>query len=144
MTLDFRFAKEDDARLLAELNAQLIVDERHRNRMGVSEMEERMRDWLRGEYRAVLFSEGQKLVAYALFKEGSDEIHLRQLFVVRDCRRQGYGRRAVGILRSAVWPQTKRLTVDVLVDNHEALAFWRAMGYRDYSLTLEVVPEDGR
>ena len=102
MTLDFRFASEDDARLLAELNAQLIVDERHRNRMSVSELEERMRDWLRGEYRAVLFSEGQKLVAYALCKEGPEEVHLRQLFVVRGCRRQGYGRRAVETLRSSV------------------------------------------
>ena len=144
MTLDFRIANEEDARLLAELNAQLIVDERHRSRMNMSEMEERMRDRLRGEYRAVLFSEGEKLVAYALFKEGPDKIHLRQLFVIRECRRRGYGRRTVETLRSVVWPPTKRLTVDVLVENLDALAFWRAVGYRDYSLTLEVVPEDGR
>jgi hypothetical protein len=33
------------------------------------------------------------------------------------------------------------LTVDVLVTNHSALAFWRAVGYQDYALTLEIMPE---
>jgi GNAT superfamily N-acetyltransferase len=142
--MTFRFATQDDAALLGEMNLQLIADERHRNRMALPELERRMRAWLAGEYRAVVFEERGKPVAYALFQERPDEVYLRRLFVTRDCRRRGYGRQALAILRSTVWSRSKRLTVDVLVDNHEALAFWRAMGYRDYSLTLEVVPEDGR
>jgi predicted acetyltransferase len=68
-------------------------------------------------------------------------IYLRQLFVARDRRRQGIGRRALELLRTQVWPKSTRLTVDVLVTNQPALAFWRAVGYRDYSLTLEMRPE---
>lgn len=30
--------------------------------------------------------------------------------------------------------------VEVLVANERAVAFWRAAGYRDYSLTLEILP----
>jgi len=79
-------------------------------------------------------------VAHALFREGPEEIYLRQLFVVRRRRRQGVGRRVVEILRSQPWPGTKRLTVEALVANQPAVAFWRAVGYTDYALTLERLP----
>ena len=139
--MTFRFADPSDCPLLAELNQQLIRDEGHRNRMTVPELEQRMRSWLAGDYRAVMFEERGEVVAYALFCEQADEIYLRQLFVVRHRRRQGVGRRAVETLRSEVWPKTKRLSVEVLVQNEAAVAFWRAMGYRDYALTLEIMPQ---
>jgi len=138
--MKFRSATRDDCSLLAELNHQLIRDEGHRNPMTVAQLEQRMRDWLAGEYHAILFEDYGEVVAYALFREQPDEIYLRQLFVVRNRRRRGIGRRAVEILRSEVWPKTKRLTVDVLVTNQDAVAFWRAIGYADYSLTLEIFP----
>ena len=79
-------------------------------------------------------------MAYALFREQAEEIYLRQLFVVRHRRSQGIGRRAVEILRSQVWPKTKRLTVEVLVGNKRAVSFWRSVGYVDYALSLEMLP----
>src|SRR5712691_3812954 len=134
--MKFRLATLDDCGLLADLNHQLIRDEGHRNPMTVAQLEQRMRGWLAEEYRAVIYEDEDEVVAYALFREQPDEIYLRQLFVVRDRRRYGIGRRAVEILRSSVWPRHKRLTVEVLVSNKNAVAFWRAMGYADYSLTL--------
>src|SRR5438445_7643752 len=98
-----RLATLADCPLLADLNHQLIRDERHRNRMTVAELEQRMRGWLAGEYRAVIYEEGGETVAYALFREQPEEIYLRHLFVVRHRRSQGLGRRAVEILRSQVW-----------------------------------------
>ena len=136
-----RQATADDCPLLAQLNHQLIQDEGHRNRMSVPELEQRMRGWLADEYTGIVFEDGGEVVAYALFREQGDEIYLRQLFVVRHRRRQGIGCGAVQILRSAIWPKTKRLTVDVLLTNKDAIAFWRAIGYADYSLTLEILPE---
>jgi hypothetical protein len=53
--LSFRFATLADCHALAELNHQLIRDEGHRNPMTVPEVDQRMRSWLAGEYRAVLF-----------------------------------------------------------------------------------------
>ena len=138
--MTFRFATQDDCPLLATLNHQLIHDEGHRSRMTVPELELRIRAWLGGEYCAVLFEDDGQVVGYALFREEAEEIYLRQLFVVRHRRRQGFGRRAVELLRGEVWPKGKRLTVDVLVKNQQAAAFWRALGYQDYSLTLEILP----
>ena len=127
--------------MLAELNRQLILDERHRNKMTIPELEQRMKDWLLSEYAAIVFEDGPSVVAYALFREQPDEIYLRQLFVARNRRRQGIGRKAIEILRSRIWPKNKRLTVEVLFQNAAAVAFWRAVGYKDYSLALEILPE---
>lgn len=138
--MTFRQATLADCALLAELNHQLIRDEGHRNPMTVPELEERMRVWLASEYAAVIFEEAKEVVAYALYREQAGEVHLRQFFVVRDRRRQGIGRQAFEIMRSRVWPANKRLTVDVLVHNPAAIAFWRAVGCRDYCLTLEIMP----
>lgn len=139
----YHLANGSDLALLAEWNLQLIQDEGHRNPMTVAELKERMRGWLADEYRAVVFERGEKPVAYALFREAESEICLRQLFVSRDHRRQGVGRGAVAILRNRVWPPTKRLTVEVLTGNAAAAAFWRSVGFRDYSLMLEILPVAG-
>jgi predicted acetyltransferase len=96
--------------------------------MTVPELEQRMRSFIEGEYRAMVFETNGEVVAYALYREQSQEIYLRQLFVVRHRRRQGIGRRAIGILRTQVWPKAKRLTVEVLVANQSTVAFWRAVG----------------
>ena len=138
--MTFRAATLDDCPLLAGLNHQLIRDEGHRNQMTEPELEQRMRGWLSGEYRAVIFEDAGDVVAYALFREQPEVIYLRQLFVVRHRRRHGFGRRAVEILRSQVWPKDRRLTVDVLVANQSGVAFWRSVGYSDYALSLEILP----
>ena len=76
--------------------------------MTVPELEQRMRNWLSGDYRAVVLEEGGQAVAYALFREEPEQVYLRQLFVLRGRRRQGIGRWAVELLRTRVWPETKR------------------------------------
>jgi predicted acetyltransferase len=137
-----RQATLNDCALLAELNHLLLHDENHRNkRMSISELEQRMRGWLASEYAAVIFEKNGAVVAYALYREQPEEIYLRQLFVARNHRRKGVGRQAVEILRAKIWPANKRLTVDVLVQNTVAIAFWRSVGYKDYCLALEILPE---
>lgn len=138
--MTFRTATLEDCPRLAELNHQLIRDEGHRNRMTVPELEQRMKGWISGEYRAIIYEDADEIVAYALFREQAEEIYVRQLFVVRHRRSQGLGRRAVEILRSQIWPKTKRLTVEVLVANKRAVRFWRSVGYADYALSLEILP----
>lgn len=138
--MTFRRANLDDCTLLAELNHQLIRDEGHRNKMTVPELEQRMRGWLASEYAAIIFEKDGEVVAHALYREQPEEIYLRQLFVARNRRRKGIGREAVETLRMKIWPADKRLTVDVLVQNTAAIAFWRSVGYKDYYLALEILP----
>ncbi len=140
--MNHSYATESDLNLLAEWNHQLISDEGHRNSMSISQLRERMKGWLKGEYKAVIFDIGSGPVAYALYSEDVKEIHLRQLFVKRGHRRQGIGREAVGILHQQIWPSYKRLTVEILTANEPAIAFWRSVGYSDYCLTLEIMPKE--
>ena len=141
--MNYRRAMIVDCAALAEMNHQLIRDEGHRNKMTVPELEQRMRGWLAsGEYAGIIFEmDGAVVVAYALYREQPEEIYLRQLFVARNRRRQGIGRAAMEILRTKVWQPRKRLMVDVLIHNEPAVAFWRAVGYKDYCLTLEIMPD---
>jgi len=139
MKLSWREASSSDLGLLAEWNHQLIRDEGHRNPMTVDQLAQRMKGWLQSEYRAVVFSY-EEPVGYALFRQEEGLIYLRQLFVRRDRRRAGIGRAAFAILRDQIWPRGVRLTVDVLCQNQAAIAFWRSVGYRDYCLTLEIMP----
>lgn len=139
MNVTWRDASEIDLDLLAEWNHQLIRDEGHRNPMSVEQLAERMKKWLQGEYRAILFP-SDKPVGYALFKKEEGLIYLRQFFVRRDQRRGGIGRAAFEILKREVWPPDVRLTVDVLCRNVGGVAFWRSVGDQDYCLTLEIMP----
>jgi GNAT superfamily N-acetyltransferase len=140
--MQYRVASAEDCPTLAALNAQLRQDEGHRNSMTVAQLEDRMRGWLTsGEYQALLWEDNREVVAYALFRETAAEVYLRQFFVVRHRRREGLGRQALAALCAQVWPRQKRWTVSVLVKNAPAVAFWRAMGYMDYELTLEIMPQ---
>ena len=101
-----------------------------------------MRRWIgSGDYTAKLFEEDGELVAYALYREFTEEIYLRHLFVVRSRRRQAVGRRVMQLLREEIWPRGRRLTVEVLCANAAGVAFWKAMGYQEYSLCLEIMPD---
>lgn len=134
-----REAAECDCSVLAEMNHQLIQDERHRNPMTVAELAERMRGWLSsGVYRAILFEHDSVPLAYALFRtEPDSSIYLRQLFVSRERRRQGVGSQAVELLFREVFPRTARVTVEVLADNQLGRAFWTAVGFQSHSICLE-------
>jgi ribosomal protein S18 acetylase RimI-like enzyme len=139
--MQWRFATAQDARLLAELNHQLIADEGHGNPMDANQLEQRMLDWLKSEYQAVLFQRELDVLAYALYR--SDEygrIHLRQFFVDRNHRRQGVGREAMHLFRAGVVPGGKRIVVEVLTANAAARSFWAANGFREYAVTLERAP----
>jgi GNAT superfamily N-acetyltransferase len=139
--MEYRHATEHDLNLLAEWNHHLIQDEGHRNSMTIPELQERMSNWIAGEYKAVLFLAESEPVAYGLYRETEEEVYLRQFFVQRDRRRGGIGRQALALFRERIWPRNKRLTVEVLCKNAAGIQFWRAVGYEDYSLQLEILPE---
>jgi len=138
--MHYRVATVNDAPLLAELNHQLIHDEGHRNPMSVPELADRMRDWIISDYSAILFESDSDVVAYALYREEKESLYLRQFFVRRELRRSGIGRQCIDILFSEIWPQDKRISVDVLTQNTGGISFWRSVGFSDYCLTLEIYP----
>lgn len=136
--MKLRAAESSDAAALARMNGELIRDEGHRNPMSLAELEARMAGWLDGEYRAVLFEEDGTALGYALFKPEPEWVYLRQFFVGRSHRRRGIGREAMRQLMAGAWKEAPRVRTDVLVGNAAGMAFWRALGFKDYCLTMEI------
>lgn len=130
--------------MLAPLNAQLIRDEGHRNSMTIAQLEQRMVGWLRGEYQAVIFELASLVIGYALFRREPEHVYLQQLFVDAAHRRRGVARAALRWLWRNAWADAPRIRIDVLVGNRDGQAFWRAVGFREYCVTMEMEPSSAR
>ena len=131
-----RIAGDADLDRLALWNHQLIEDERADNPMSVAELRERMRGFLAGAYRAVIFEDDAGGVGYALYRPDEYGMHLRQFFVERARRRQGLGRLAIRLLLGDALAKDQRVKVEVFLHNERAIAFWRAVGFADHTLAL--------
>lgn len=135
--MNLRCARVSDAETLAELNQQLIRDERHRNQMSFAALQSRMEKWLAGDYEAYLFEYDNEVIGYALFSQEPDHTYVRQFFIRSEYRRRGHGRSAFKWLARNVWSAKGRVRLDVLVDNQVGIAFWRSLGFTDYCVTME-------
>jgi ribosomal protein S18 acetylase RimI-like enzyme len=136
-----------DVPVLAAMNLRLTKDEDHPNKVrSIPWFEERMRGFLAGEYKAVLYLLEGEPAGYALYAaedEISGGIHLRQLYVERGLRRRGIGREMIRILREKFWPAGRRITLGVMTGNIPAIAFYRALGFREYAVEMEIPAEKG-
>lgn len=138
--MQYRRATLADLEVLAAFNQQLLQDEGHRHRLTLPELAVRMQGWLQHEYVAILFEQQTMPVAYALYRQDLESIYLRQFFVHRQYRRRHIGRHAMHLLLTEVWRPGRRITLEVLVHNRSGYAFWQALGFRDYAITMELLP----
>lgn len=138
---EIRKANVNDAQTLAGMNQQLIEDEGHNNPMSLVELENRMRNWLKGDYETIILVKDNQPLAYGLYRcqeaepshdRLSPSIYLRQLFVHRDHRRQGLASKLVQYLRE----QGHEIHLEVLSGNQGALKFYQALGFNLYSHRL--------
>ena len=141
MNLSYRQAQPADIPLLARMNQDLRDDEQSHWQLTLPQLEDRMRTMLSQGYTAVLFELDTVPVAFALYRPTEGGAHLRQFFVERAYRRQGIGREAIGLLLTHIWPPQTRITLDVLSHNQTGYAFWQSLGFRDYAITLERLPD---
>ncbi len=136
--LEFSFAAANDLPWLARMNQELIRNEGHRNKMSLFELEQRMSDFLRNEYEAVIVSSGRNDIGYVLYRKEPEWLYLRQIFVIDKMRRKGIGRGIIKWLRDNPWKNCKTIRTDVLVDNIIGINFWKTVGFKDYCITMEM------
>jgi GNAT superfamily N-acetyltransferase len=120
------------------MNQELIQDEGHRNKMTLAELEQRMSDFLQNEYDVVIASFRQNDIGYALYKQDPEWLYLRQIFVIKTMRRKGFGRKFIEWLKNNPWRDCKRIRTDVLVGNVTGIAFWKALVFKEYCITMEM------
>lgn len=126
--------KQPDIPNLAFLNHMLIEDEQAENSMSISQLEQRMTDFLDAEYKAFLFKTDEKCVGYALVNMSQKPLYLRQFFICREDRRMGYGKEAFYALLNHL--QVTEIDLDVYAWNHRGISFWKSLGFSERCYNL--------
>jgi ribosomal protein S18 acetylase RimI-like enzyme len=144
MSIDLRKATINDITALAEMNQQLIQDERSRNPLNVGQLKLRMQTWLDGSWSAVMIYKNDDLIGYLMYQQREDDyypdqqvIYVRQFFVQRAYRRRGIGRQAFDKITTQYFPSDAKIMLDVLATNAEALSFWEDLGFQRYATSLQ-------
>ena len=121
----------EDIDQLAELNRQLIEDEKSDNRMNMEELKSRMKMFLQTDYSAYFFLESNEVVGYALVNEHSRPVYLRQFLIGRAYRRNHLGRKAIELLIREL--RVSEMDTEVLSWNETGLKFWESCGFVERS-----------
>lgn len=122
-------AEPTDAEILAELNKHLIEDERHPNPMNIAQLTQRMKAWLVTDYICYVAKQDGHIVAYCLYRDDREHYYMRQLYVDRAHRRKGIATQLLDWLYENVWTD-KKVRLDVLAHNEDAVAFYKNYGFR--------------
>ena len=144
-TLRIDKANGTEVDLLAQLNRQLDEDEPHPYPLPLSALTERMARWIdSGEYEVLLFRRGDRVTGYAAWRVEDRGAYLRHFFICRDQRRQGWGRAAMQLLRREVFPKDRPVQIEAAIGNKAGIAFWRALGFVEFGISMELKAEEGR
>ena len=122
-------AELTDVERLAKLNQHLIADERHPNPMNITELTQRMKAWLATDYICYVAKQNEGIVAYCLYRDDGGHYYMRQLYVDRAHRRKGIATQLLDWLYENVWTD-KKVRLDVLAHNEDAVAFYKRYGFR--------------
>ncbi|MBB6022254.1 GNAT superfamily N-acetyltransferase [Paenibacillus sp. JGP012] len=144
MTLRLQSAVEGDLPILAEMNKQLIEDEKSSNPMGMKELEERMRQFF-GDWEIDLIMKEDGVVGYVLYQyqvnshnsEGR-QVYIRQYCIRRECRKMGYGIAGIELLKKTRLKDVKRIEIDVLETNPDGKRFWNKAGFKPYYTNMRM------
>ncbi|WP_173275202.1 N-acetyltransferase [Paenibacillus sp. NEAU-GSW1] len=134
--IQIEVCSKGDAELLAGLNKQLIEDEQHDNSMNIGQLKLRMEAFLESEYKAYLFKESSEIKGYALVNHSRDPLYIRQFFICRDSRGQGYGKLAFSRLMERLG--TSKADIEVLSGNERGCAFWKSLGFAERSVYMRL------
>lgn len=129
--MNLKECSAEDAEKLAELNKQLIEDEKSDNKMSLGELQDRMKSFLETDYSAYFFMEDNSIIGYALVNTRAEPLYLRQFFIARNFRRNHKGRQAFELLLNEL--KTDKIDLEVLSWNEAGLKFWQSCGFAERS-----------
>lgn len=134
VTVEIVNGSEDDVILLANMNKQLIEDEKHDNSMNIDELKERMRGFLSTDFKAYYFKSEGNLVGYALVNIKQKPLYLRKFYICRNFRRMKYGTEAFKVLLNVLG--TEEIELDVLTWNERGIRFWKSLGFEERTIYM--------
>ncbi len=144
MPFDIRAATEADLPLLAQMNKHLFEDAGSHNPMSIDDLRDRMATWLTAnEWKIMMLAQGGAVFGYMVYQVRPDSyepetafVYVRQFFIERDWRRKGLGRTTFEAIARAHFPAQSKVVIDALASDPNATAFWAALGFEPYSVTM--------
>lgn len=136
--MKIRNAQSSDLKMLATMYRQLRVDALYpRTYESLNALEIKLDDLMRNfGWQATLLEEDHKILGYCLWQKRDDAIYIRQFWIARTLRREGYGRKFIELIKKYYW-QNQRIKLEVLHQNRRAIAFWESLGFSMQALILE-------
>ena len=102
--------------------------------MSISELENRMREFLKTDYIAYFFIENSKIIGYALLKNTVEPVYLRQFLIDREYREQHYGKQAFQMLMQHL--EVDKIDIEVLPWNQIGYSFWKSCGFKELNISM--------
>jgi ribosomal protein S18 acetylase RimI-like enzyme len=127
--IDIKECTLEDVILLAEMNKQLIEDEKSNNPMDIIQLRNRMIEFLNNGYKAFFFMVNKEIVGYALCDMTKEPKYLRQFFIKIEERRKHYGE--ISFINLLEKIGIKEIEIDVLKRNETGLKFWEKIGFEE-------------
>ncbi len=131
-----RQATLDDVHQLATMNRELIQDENSSNPMSLEQLQERMKQFISGDWQGLIFMHQEVAVGYTLLQHRDAEdgsaarvVFVRQFYISRNHRRMGIGRSALNEIIRTECPRGSTLELGVLEANPAGRRFWEAVGF---------------
>lgn len=140
--LGWREMTPADHRRVISWNRELQEDEGSEP-MPIPAIAARLDRLLAAGHWGVLFERSADPVGYALMRpaqpdvEGARGVYIQQFHIDRTCRRAGVGRAAFTLLRDEALAGYERILLEAVATNPAGQAFWRAMGFADYSIRFQ-------
>ncbi len=136
--MKIKTAQQSDLTILAMMYRQLRTDAKYRSSLSLEKLQAKMNNFISKDgWIASLFYDDGQVIGYCLWQEKSDAVYIRQFWIMRSQRRQGYGRKFFTRLQEEQWDE-KRLKLEVLYPNKRGESFWHAVGFVPYSVTYEL------
>jgi ribosomal protein S18 acetylase RimI-like enzyme len=127
--MDLVAATVNEIDILTEMNIQLRIDEEMDNTMSEKTVYNRMKEFLiSNDYDVFIIVVDKADVGYVLVESTSTPLYLRQLFIKKEFRQNGYGRLTLSAILE--FYSVDQIDLEVMSWNQSAIKFYENFGFK--------------
>ena len=128
--MNLKIANIKDLKVLTHMNNLLRLEETMDNSLTEDEVKRRMETFITGEeYSVFLLFDNDTLVGYAVTRNNSNPLYIRQLYIKEGSRNKGLGKKALN--KFLDYFNISEIDIEVMSWNEKAIDFYKKFGFKD-------------